>query len=119
VKEVKEGKLLQLPLYLQAVQELYAEARQAMGMSYYSLARSERKDGFWREGFGGRFQLKLRELKEPEWEELLAESRKKALQYYKGIISGEFPVLPPEEKCPTYCLFPRVCQREAFGGECE
>lgn len=117
VKEIKEGKLLQLPLYLQALQELYPEAREAVGMSYYNLARSERKDGFWREGFSDRFQIKLRELKEAEWQELLAESRQKALQYYTGMISGEFPLLSPEEKCPTYCLFPRVCRRGSLGGE--
>lgn len=117
VKGIKEGKLLQLPLYLQALQELYPEARKAVGMSYYNLTRSERKDGFWREGFSDRFQIKLRELKEAEWQELLADSRRKALQYFTGMISGEFPVLPPEEKCPTYCLFSRVCRRGSFGGE--
>ncbi|HHU50858.1 MAG TPA: hypothetical protein GXZ36_03420 [Firmicutes bacterium] len=117
VKGIKEGKLLQLPLYLQALQELYPEARKAVGMSYYNLARSERKDGFWWEGFSDRFQIKLRELKEAEWQELLADSRRRALQYYIGMISGEFPLLPPEEKCPTYCLFSRVCRGGSLGGE--
>jgi len=111
VKAVKEGKLLQLPLYLQALEELFPELRKALGMTYYSLARSERTDGFWREGFGQRHRLKLRELKSEEWRELIVFSREKSIEYYSAIITGAYPLLPPEGKCPTYCRFKRVCRR--------
>lgn len=115
-KEVKDGKLLQLPLYLQAMRAFLPELGEPQGMTYYNLTRTERKDGFWRAGFAGRFGLKLKETREEEWEELLAQSRARALEYFQGIISGKYPLLPPVKKCPAYCRFKRVCRRAVSGG---
>ena len=92
-KAIKEGKLLQLPLYLLAVGRLFLPTAEPVGAAYYSLKQADRRRGIWRKetlNFG--FTIRGA-LADPDWEQLLEHSIDKALSYYRGILRVTFPLL--------------------------
>ncbi len=115
-KQIQEGKLLQLPLYLLAVIRLILPTREPVGAAYYSLNKTNRLRGIWRQ-VALDFGIKIRgALDDGAWEDLIANSTRQALQYYRGILRGDFPFCS-QEQCSSYCEFRTICRRTIWGKE--
>lgn len=118
LKAIKEGQLLQLPLYMLAVSRLFLPAGEPVGAAYYSLKQVDRRRGIWRKE-ALNFGLKIHgALTEDKWDTLVEHSIQKALSYYRGILQGDFSFAPPEE-CRSYCEFRKICRRARWGREFE
>ncbi len=117
-KAIKEGKLLQLPLYLLAVGRLFFPTAEPVGAAYYSLKQANRRRGIWRKE-SLNFGVSIRgALEEPDWDSLIEHSVGQALAYFQGILKGDFSFAPPED-CTSYCEFRTICRRAWWGREDE
>jgi ATP-dependent helicase/DNAse subunit B len=114
LKQINTGQLLQLPIYLLAVSRLFLSNKEPVGAAYYSLNKINRLRGLWRKEALD-FGIKVRgALDQEEWEELITNSINKAFDYYFGMLQGDFSFCP-QDQCPAYCEYRRICRRSLWG----
>lgn len=114
--EILSGKRLQLPLYLLAVNRLFLPEGEPMGAAYYSLQKTNRLRGIWRQEAQA-FGIKSRNTLAAEaWTGTLEGAVTAALRAYHAILQGAFPFCPPK-MCPAYCEFWSICRQGIWGKE--
>ena len=116
LKEIRDGKALQLPLYLVAYEKISGDTGVAAG--YYKIQRQvENKillcDTAARELFSSAPAVV------PDFCEILIRSQFFAGNYIRRIQNGEFS-LPHADKCPNpYCDYSSICRFDPFRVFCE
>lgn len=111
VKDMEEGRDLQVPLYLLAARELLGEGAYPLGGGYESIRERRRNQGLWRGSMADRTGVLRGKgvLADEEWEERLAHSLDVAQSYVSAIRDGAFPVSPNGD-CPEICPYRRICR---------
>lgn len=114
LKQINAGQLLQLPIYLLAVNRLFLPKGEPVGAAYYSLNKTNRLRGLWRKEALD-FGIMIRgALDQDEWDEIITNSIEQAFNYYFGILQGDFSFCP-QDQCPAYCEYRRICRRALWG----
>lgn len=106
---MREGKLLQLPIYILAIERLLLGKDSAPGSqaAYWFLKE---------EGFEPRLQVglgvvgKKRDESEPHWEEFAARAEGRVAAVVESISTGAFPVFSDDKECTKNCEFHAVCR---------
>jgi ATP-dependent helicase/DNAse subunit B len=107
---VLELKNIQIPVYLEALEQLLGETAEAVGGCYLSLQEPSRTSGgIWRKvktGLDGRSKGLL---DEAEWVEWLERMEQEVAQTVTAIRGGYFYLT--DDKCPGYCEYRVACRR--------
>jgi len=101
-KEIEEGRDLQLPIYVLAVENALLPEEEVVAAFYYSISGAKRSTLLSSTKKGE---------PNPEWQEMLDTSRKHIHAYVERVRAGLFPVLPSGD-CPSYCDFADICRRK-------
>jgi RecB family exonuclease len=114
MKDMEQGRSLQLQIYLAAVQQLLLPAYQALGAVFYSLADLKKQDGLLRRDYvepyfklSGRLSSMM---KEEQWDALLESSLWKAGELVDLLYEGRFTQC--EKVCVSYCPYQDICGYE-------
>ncbi|HYH03632.1 MAG TPA: PD-(D/E)XK nuclease family protein, partial [Bacillota bacterium] len=108
---IVELKNLQMPVYLQAMEQLSFGPKTAVGGSYLSLKEPSRlSGGIWRQTKIGLDSKNKGLLNEIQWDEWQAEVTQEVTAAVNGIRAGYFFLTG--EKCPDYCEFKKACRRQ-------
>ncbi|HNQ25828.1 MAG TPA: PD-(D/E)XK nuclease family protein [Methanoregulaceae archaeon] len=111
IKDIEEGKALQLPLYLRAFEALSEKRGVAAG--YYQIRKEVRRDLLLCDE-QARCLVASRTKVTPDVASLITRSCDFAIGYIRRIREGAFP-LPAEEHCPnSYCEFRRICRFDPY-----
>lgn len=111
IKDIEEGKALQLPLYLLAFEALSEQRGVAAG--YYHIRKDVRRDLLLCDE-QARCLITSRTKMTPDVAALITRSCDFAIGYIRRIREGAFP-LPAEEHCPnSYCEFRRICRFDPY-----
>jgi ATP-dependent helicase/DNAse subunit B len=107
---VLELKSLQIPVYLEALEQLLGETVETVGGCYLSLKELSRTSGgIWRKvktGLDGRSKGLLGEA---EWVEWLEQMEREVATTVTAVRQGYFQLT--EAKCPAYCEYRTVCRK--------
>ena len=107
-KDIKEGKALQLPLYLSAYEQL--SGKRGVAASYYRIRREVENKVVLLDEVGRDLICSSRPRATPDFRDLLHHTIESAVESVRGIRSGVFPIVQ-EEKCPNaYCEFRFICR---------
>jgi ATP-dependent helicase/nuclease subunit B len=107
-KEIKEGKALQLPLYLSAYEQL--SGKRGVAASYYRIRREVENKVVLLDEAGRDLICSSRPRPTTDFREVLGHSLGSAAESVRGIRNGIFSLVQ-EEKCPNaYCEFRFVCR---------
>jgi len=101
-KEIEEGRDLQLPIYVLAVENALLPEEEVVEAFYYSIIAAKRSTLLSSTKKGE---------PNPEWQEMLDMSRKRIHDYVERARAGLFPVLPTGD-CPSYCDFADICRKK-------
>ncbi|HPA09132.1 MAG TPA: PD-(D/E)XK nuclease family protein, partial [Methanoregulaceae archaeon] len=113
IKDIEEGKALQLPLYLLAFEALSEQRGVAAG--YYHIRKDVRRDLLLCDE-QARCLITSRTKMTPDVAALITRSCDFAIGYIRRIREGAFP-LPADEHCPnSYCEFRRICRFDPYRG---
>ncbi len=120
VADMREGRDLQIGIYLTALEQLFLRGQPIAGGGYYVLrGRQDRRNrGLYRASFndytklGGNIAASLTEGK---WREVRSEMEARMWEFIDGMKAGRFRVRPsaPKDTCPR-CDFSSVCRYETF-----
>ena len=111
IKDIEEGKALQLPLYLLAFEALSEKRGVAAG--YYHIRKEVRRDLLLCDE-QARCLVASRTKMTPDVAALITRSCDFAIGYIRRIREGAFP-LPAEEHCPnSHCEFRRICRFDPY-----
>ncbi len=106
-KDLMNGAVLQLPLYLDAARNVMFPGAKIGGAFYLSLRDMEEV----------RFTNYNRPMDEDQWEEAVSAARMNALSAARAIRSGSFPL--PENGCGRFCAFRPFCRWRTLRGNGE
>lgn len=118
-QDMKAGRSLQLPIYLEALERLLLPGHAIAGGGYYLLKAKpgRRNSGIYRKDFGDYLGLQARNsiLSDTEWHKLRAEVIERIWEFFDGMRAGDFRVRPSQgyETC-RFCDFPAVCRYEKY-----
>jgi len=101
-KEIEEGRDLQLPIYVLAVENALLPEEEVVEAFYYSISAAKRSTLLSSTKKGE---------PNPEWQEMLDQSRQRVHDYVQRARTGLFPVLPTGD-CPSYCDFADICRKK-------
>lgn len=101
-KEIEEGRDLQLPIYVLAVENALLPEEEVVEAFYYSISAARRSTLLSSTKKGE---------PNPEWQEMLDLSRKRVHDYVERARAGLFPVFPTGD-CPSYCDFADICRKK-------
>jgi ATP-dependent helicase/nuclease subunit B len=120
LRDMKEGRDLQLHLYLAALEQLFLPGRQVAGGGYYVLrgAKRGRNQGLYRSTLGrytGAPANSAGQLTESDWLEARAQMGRRIWEFIDGMRAAHFEVNPsaPEQTC-RFCDYAAVCRYEKF-----
>lgn len=118
--DMKEGRALQLHIYLAALEQLFLPEGQIAGGGYYTMkgVQPRRNAGLYRAAFREYTAIgktTASTLLDPDWEAARAEMQTRIFEFVDGIREGRFQVEPsaPEKSCP-HCDYSAVCRYERF-----
>jgi ATP-dependent helicase/DNAse subunit B len=118
--DMKEGRALQLHIYLSALEQLFLPGKEIAGAGYYTMkgGHARRNQGLYRAAMQAYTAVGTRTastLADSEWKQIRAEMETRVWEFIDGIRRGRFVVLPsaPEATCP-HCDFSAVCRYEKF-----
>jgi ATP-dependent helicase/DNAse subunit B len=107
---ILEFKSLQIPVYLEALEQLLPEAAEAVGGCYLSLKEPSRTSGgIWRQAKTGLDGRSKGLLKETQWVDWLERMELEVAATVAGIRGGYFYL--SDAKCPSYCQYRGACRR--------
>jgi len=119
IDDMKAGRSLQLPIYLEALENLLLPGRAIAGGGYYILrARpGRRNNGIYRKDFAEYLALTARNsiLSDSEWSKVRTEAIKRIWEFLEGMTAGDFRVRPSQsyETC-KFCDYYAVCRYEKY-----
>jgi ATP-dependent helicase/DNAse subunit B len=117
--DMKAGRSLQLPIYLEALEHLLLPGQEIAGGGYYILKAKpgRRNSGIYRKDFGHYLGLQAKNsiLTDYDWHQLRREVIKKIWKFFDGMRAGDFRVRPSlgYETC-RFCDFKAVCRYEKY-----
>ncbi|MFN2531500.1 MAG: PD-(D/E)XK nuclease family protein [Pyrinomonadaceae bacterium] len=117
--DMKAGRSLQLPIYLEALERLLLPNRNIAGGGYYILRprAGRRNSGIYRKEFADYLGLQARNsiLSESEWHQLRSEVIETIWSFIDRMRSGDFRVRPSlgPDSC-KFCDYSAVCRYERF-----
>jgi ATP-dependent helicase/DNAse subunit B len=117
--DMKAGRSLQLPIYLEALEHLLLPGQTIAGGGYYILKAKpgRRNSGIYRKDFGDYLGLQAKNsiLTDYDWHQLRREVIKKIWKFFDGMRAGDFRVRPSlgYETC-RFCDFKAVCRYEKY-----
>ena len=118
--DMREGRALQLHIYLAALEELFLPERKIAGGGYYTIKgdTGRRNQGLYlREmsEYTGIGKGTASSLTQSEWSNIRAEMQSRIWELIDGMRAGKFQVDPsaPESSCP-HCDYSAVCRYEKF-----
>lgn len=118
-EDMKAGRSLQLPIYLEALERLILPGRTIAGGGYYILKAKpgRRNSGIYRKDFGDYLGLHARNsiLTDADWEQVRSEVVRKVWQFFDGMRGGDFRVRPSQStKTCRFCDYSAVCRYEKY-----
>jgi ATP-dependent helicase/DNAse subunit B len=117
--DMKAGRSLQLPIYLEALERLLLPGQALAGGGYYILKAKpgRRNSGMYRKDFGEYLGLQAKNsiLTDHDWTQLRRQVVQKIWQFFDGMRSGDFRVRPSlgYETC-RFCDYKAVCRYEKY-----
>lgn len=117
--DMKAGRSLQLPIYLEALERLLLPGQAIAGGGYYILkARPGRRNsGIYRKEFADYLGLQARNsiLTDEEWHEVRREVVERIWEFFDGMRAGDFRVRPSRgyETC-RFCDYSAVCRYDKY-----
>jgi ATP-dependent helicase/nuclease subunit B len=120
-EEIKQGRSLQLPLYLWAYQQGFGQdPALAIGSAYYakgnggSGASDQRNKGLWCKGESARVGVKARKvLDRNEWEQMEENIQQLIDRSLSKAEQGDYSVSPTWD-CPRFCPARHICRIDAW-----
>ncbi len=118
-EDMKTGRALQLPIYLEALERLLLPGQQIAGGGYYILkARPGRRNtGIYRKEFADYLALQARNsiLSDHEWSKVRSEAMARIWEFFDRMTAGDFRVRPSKgyETC-RFCDYSAVCRYEKY-----
>jgi RecB family exonuclease len=118
--DMKEGRALQLHIYLSALEQLFLPESAIAGGGYYTMkgSHARRNAGLYRADLQEYTAVGNRTastLSASDWKRVREEMQSRIWGFIDGIREGRFQVAPssPETSCP-HCDFSAVCRYEKF-----
>ncbi|HEY5885786.1 MAG TPA: PD-(D/E)XK nuclease family protein [Pyrinomonadaceae bacterium] len=118
-EDMKAGRSLQLPIYLEALERLLLPGQALAGGGYYILKPKggRRNSGMYRKEFGQYLGLHPNNsiLTDYDWTQLRSEVVQKIWEFFDGMRSGDFRVRPSlgYTTC-KFCDYKAVCRYEKY-----
>lgn len=118
-EDMKAGRSLQLPIYLEALERLLLPGQAIAGGGYYILKAKpgRRNSGIYRKDFADYLGLQARNsiLSDQEWHKVRAEVIQRVWQFLDGMRAGDFRVRPSQgyDTC-RFCDYSAVCRYEKY-----
>lgn len=118
-EDMKAGRSLQLPIYLEALERLLLPGQALAGGGYYILKAKpgRRNSGMYRKDFGEYLGLQAKNsiLTDYDWTQLRRQVVQKIWQFFDGMRAGDFRVRPSlgYETC-RFCDYKAVCRYEKY-----
>jgi ATP-dependent helicase/DNAse subunit B len=118
-EDMKAGRSLQLPIYLEALEHLLLPGQTIAGGGYYILKAKpgRRNSGIYRKDFGDYLGLQAKNsiLTDYDWHQLRREVIHKIWEFFDGMRAGDYRVRPSlsYETC-RFCDFKAVCRYEKY-----
>jgi ATP-dependent helicase/DNAse subunit B len=121
VPDMREGRDLQIGIYLTALEQLFLRGHPIAGGGFYVLRgkQDRRNRGLYRATFNDYAKLGsgniAAKLTDDKWHEVRREMDARIWEFIDGMKAGRFLVEPsaPKESCPR-CDFSSVCRYETF-----
>jgi ATP-dependent helicase/DNAse subunit B len=119
-EDIRSGRSLQLPIYLEALERLLLPDHPIGGGGYYIIrgGKERRNKGLHRagalpySGIGGKAGAVLAD---EEWQQIRAEARERIWEFLDRMRAGTFAVDPSErQKTCRFCDFAAVCRYDRF-----
>lgn len=111
-QQILQGKSLQLPLYILAVQKLLLPDYEPIGGLYYHLSEMTQKDGMLHvdrlPDFLEIHPSSTSLIPSQKWETLFADTEKRVLQIVSEIRQGDFP--SQKDPCEDFCSYQDICK---------
>jgi ATP-dependent helicase/DNAse subunit B len=118
-EDMKAGRSLQLPIYLEALERLLLPGHEIAGGGYYILKAKpgRRNSGIYRKEFSDYLGLTARNsiLSDFEWHKVRAEAIARIWEFFERMTAGDFRVRPSQgyETC-RFCDYSAVCRYEKY-----
>jgi ATP-dependent helicase/DNAse subunit B len=118
--DIKAGRSLQLPIYLEALERLILPGQPIAGGGYYVIrgGNDRRNKGLHRASaleYSGISNRVLGVMNDEEWQEIRTSVIAKVWDFLDGMRAGQFVVNPSEkQKTCRFCDFAAVCRYERF-----
>ncbi|MEK6282616.1 MAG: PD-(D/E)XK nuclease family protein [Acidobacteriota bacterium] len=117
--DMKAGRSLQLPIYLEALEHLLLPGQAIAGGGYYILKAKpgRRNSGIYRKDFGDYLGLQAKNsiLTDVEWNKIRAEVIAKIWEFFDGMRAGDFRVRPSQGlKTCRFCDYSAVCRYDRY-----
>ncbi len=118
-EDMKSGRSLQLPIYLEALERLLLPGQAIAGGGYYILKAKpgRRNSGIYRKDFGDYLGLQAKNsiLTDVEWHKVRAEVLAKIWEFFDGMRAGDFRVRPSQGiKTCRFCDYSAVCRYDRY-----
>ena len=119
-KDIYEGRTLQIPIYLEALEQIFFPGQAIAGGGYYTLrGGSERRNtGMYRKEFNDEYLglgAKNSIFSEHEWQQFRAEVTARIWEFLDRMRAGQFTVEPSEGyKTCKFCDYVAVCRYEKY-----
>lgn len=118
--DMREGRALQLHIYMAALEQLLLPGNEIAGGGYYTMkgASGRRNQGLYRQTmkeYTGVSQATSSNLPDDDWKSIRSEMELRIWEFVDGIRAGRFEVDPsaPDKSCP-HCDYSSVCRYEKF-----
>jgi ATP-dependent helicase/DNAse subunit B len=118
--DMREGRALQLHIYLAALEQLLLPGNAIAGAGYYTMkgASGRRNQGLYRKtmkDYTGVGPTTSSSLPDDEWKTIRGEMESRIWEFVDGMREGQFNVDPsaPDASCP-HCDYSAVCRYEKF-----
>lgn len=118
--DMKEGRALQLHIYLAALEQIFLPGCRIAGAGYYTMkgGQPSRNQGLYRADMNAYTGVDTRtasSLADEEWRAIREQMESRIWEFIDSIRRGRFVVLPsaPGDTCP-HCDYSAVCRYEKF-----
>ena len=119
-KDIYEGRTLQIPIYLEALERIFFPGQAIAGGGYYTLrgGAERRNTGMYRKEFNDNYLglgAKNSIFSEDEWPQFRAEVTARIWEFLDRMRAGRFTVEPSEGyKTCKFCDYVAVCRYEKY-----
>jgi ATP-dependent helicase/DNAse subunit B len=119
-EDIYEGRTLQIPIYLEALEQLFFPNQKIAGGGYYTLrgGSDRRNTGMYRRDFNDTYlalQAKNSVFAEPDWQRFRAEVMARIWNFLDRMHAGRFTVEPSEgKKTCKFCDYLPVCRYHKY-----